>query len=347
MLKYVFLFSCALGFSAAQAVDITGAGSTAAAPLYAKWQQAYTRKTGNKLVYEAIGSSGGIKKIKENASDFGASDAPMSAADLKKFNLLDFPTVISGVVPFVNLPGVREGELHLNADIIAGIYSGKIDKWNDAAISKENPRLTLPNLRILPLARADGSGTTFTLTDYLSRVNPEWKKQYGSNFTIAWHADVKVIKGTNDLVATVKKTPGAIGYAEYAYVVENSLNYAQLKNHDGQYVHPNALSFKAALTNSGWKNTGNFEEMLTDKPGSGSWPITGATYIYVPRVSSQPERTAAVMQFFTWAFMEGDELANSLDYIRLPDNVQARVVHEMSSVVDTKGNRLSVPIFVK
>jgi phosphate transport system substrate-binding protein len=347
MLKHAVLFFCALAVSAVQATDIAGAGSTAAAPLYTKWQQAYAKKTGNKLAYEAIGSSGGIKKIKENASDFGASDAPMSAADLKKFNLLDFPTVISGVVPFVNLPGVKDGELHLSADLIAAIYSGKIEKWSDAAIARENPKLTLPNLRILPLARADGSGTTFTFTDYLSRVNPEWKKQYGSNFSIAWHADVKTVKGSDDLVATLKKTAGAIGYAEYAYVVENSLNYVQLKNRDGQYVRPNALSFKSALANSGWKNTGNFEEMLTDKPGPGSWPITGATYVYVPRITSQPERTAAVIQFFTWAFMEGDELANSLDYIRLPDNVQARVVHEMSSVVDAKGNRLPVPIFVK
>jgi len=197
------------------------------------------------------------------------------------------------------------------------------------------------------LARADGSGTTFTLTDYFSRVSPEWKKQYGNNFTIDWHADIKTIKGTNDLVAMLKKTPGAIGYAEYAYVVENKLNYAQLKNRDGQYVQPNAQSFKAALANSNWKNSGNFEEMLTDKPGSGSWPVTGATYVYVPRVTSQPERTAAVIKFFTWAFMEGDELADSLDYIRLPDNVQARVVHEMGSVVDARGNRLSIPVFVK
>jgi len=241
MLKYVALFFCAFGFSAAQAIDINGAGSTAAAPLYLKWQQAYTKKTGNKVNYEAIGSSGGIKKIKESSTDFGASDAPMSAADLKKFNLLDFPTVISGVVPIINLPGVKEGELRLTGDLVIGMYSGKIEKWNDPAIAKENPKLALPNLRIVPLARADGSGTTFTLTDYFSRVNPEWKQQYGSNFTIAWHADVKTIKGSTDLVALLKKTPGAIGYAEYAYVIENSLNYAQLKNRDGQYVQPNAM----------------------------------------------------------------------------------------------------------
>jgi phosphate transport system substrate-binding protein len=347
MLKYLFVLSCALSLSVSHATDINGAGSTAAAPLYLKWDAAYNKKTGNKLAYELIGSSAGIKKIKENATDFGASDAPMSAADLKKSNLLDFPTVISGVVPVINLPGIKDGELRLTAEALVGIYLGKIEKWNDAVITRENPKLTLPNLRIVPLARADGSGTTFTLTDYFSAVNPEWKQQYGRNFSITWQASIKALKGTSELVAALKKTPGAIGYAESAYAIENNLNYAQMKNRDGQFVRPDANSFSSALANSSWKTTGNFEEMLTDKPGSGSWPITGATYIYVPRVTSQPERTKAVIQFFTWAFLEGDTIANSLDYVRLPDNVQARVVHEMSNVVDAKGNQLAMPVFMK
>ncbi|HWX04087.1 phosphate ABC transporter substrate-binding protein PstS [Collimonas sp.] len=351
MLKYLFVLSCtvALGVShvTAHATDINGAGSTAAAPLYLKWDAAYNKKTGNKLAYELIGSSAGIKKIKEGTTDFGASDAPMSLADLKKSNLLDFPTVISGVVPIINLPGIKDGELRLTAEAITGIYLGKIDKWNDAVIARDNPKLTLPNLRIVPLARADGSGTTYTLTDYFSAVSPEWKQQYGRNFSIAWPADIKTMKGTGDLVAALKKTPGAIAYAEYAYVIENNLNYAQMKNRDGQYVRPDANSFNSALANSSWKTTGNFEEMLTDKPGSGSWPITGATYVYVPRVTSKPEQTKAVIQFFTWAFMEGDTIANSLDYVRLPDNVQARVVHEMGNVVDAKGKQLAMPVFLK
>lgn len=351
MLKYLFVFSCtlALGVShvTAHATDINGAGSTAAAPLYLKWDAAYNKKTGNKLAYELIGSSAGIKKIKEGTTDFGASDAPMSLADLKKSNLLDFPTVISGVVPIINLPGIKDGELRLTAEAITGIYLGKIDKWNDAVIARDNPRLTLPNLRIVPLARADGSGTTYTLTDYFSAVSPEWKQQYGRNFSIAWQAEIKALKGSNDLVAALKKTPGAIGYAEFAYVIENNLNYAQMKNRDGQYVRPDANSFSSALANSSWKTTGNFEEMLTDKPGSGSWPITGATYVYVPRVTSKPEQTKAVIQFFTWAFMEGDTIANSLDYVRLPDNVQARVVHEMGNVVDASGKQLAMPVFLK
>lgn len=351
MLKYLFVLSCTLGLSVSQltahAADINGAGSTAAAPLYLKWDAAYNKKTGNKLAYELIGSAAGIKKIKEGTTDFGASDAPMSMADLKKSNLLAFPTVISGVVPIINLPGIKEGELRLTAEAITGIYLGKIDKWNDAVIARDNPKLTLPNMRIVPLARADGSGTTYTLTDYFSAVSPEWKQQFGRNFSIAWPADVKAHKGSSELVAALKKTPGAIGYAEFAYVIENNLNYAQMKNRDGQFVRPDADSFSSALANSSWKTTGNFEEMLTDKPGSGSWPITGSTYVYVPRVTAKPEQTKAVIQFFTWAFMEGDTLANSLDYVRLPDNVQARVVHEMGNVVDAKGKPLAMPVFLK
>ncbi len=337
-------FLCASAPLSFAAGDITGAGSTAAAPLYIKWKAAYTSKIGNKVEYQSVGSSAGIKKMKENSVDFAASDAPMSLEELKKINMLAFPTVISGVVPFVNLPGVRVGELRLSAETLVGIYSGKITKWNDALIEKENPQLHLPNLAVVPLVRADGSGTTFTFSDYLSRVSPEWKQKFGTNFTIAWPANVVAAKGSSGMVDVLKKTPGSIGYTEYAYIIENSLNYVQLKNHDGLYVKPNAASFRVALANSSWTKTGQFEEMLTDKAGAGSWPITGSTYIYVPRVTNQPERTASVLQFFTWAFMNGDLIADSLDFIRLPDLVQARVVHEIGSVVDTHGNKLHVEI---
>jgi phosphate transport system substrate-binding protein len=347
MMKYAALVLCLFSAGTSNALEITGAGSTAAAPLYVKWQDAYSKKTGIKLSYQSIGSSGGIKKIAEGAVDFGASDAPMSAADLQKKNLLNFPTVISGVVPFINVPGIKAGELRLTGDILTGIYAGKITKWNDAVIAQENPKLTLPNQAIVPIARADGSGTTFTLTDYFSRVSPEWKQKFGANFTIAWPSTVLAINGSNDLVATLKKTPGAIGYAEYAYVIENNLNYTLLKNRDGRFVKPDATSFKAALAKSGWEKTGNFEEMLTDKPGSDSWPITGGTYVFIPRVTAKPEQTTETVKFFTWAFISGDEIANSLDYIRLPDRVQARVFHEISSVVDTKGNRLAISINIK
>lgn len=346
-MKNVILFVCLLGMGAAHAQEINGAGSSAAAPLYLKWQEAYAKKTNIKIAYQSVGSSAGIRKITENSADFGASDAPLSAADLKKHNLMDFPTAISGVVPFVNLPGIKTGALHLTADLLVGIYSGKIVKWNDPAIAQENPKLALPNQSIVPIARADGSGTTFTLTDYFSRVNPEWKQKFGTSFTINWPAGIIAVKGSEDLVATLKKTAGAIGYAEYAYVIENNLNYAWLKNRDGKYVQPNAASFQSALANSGWEKTGNFEEMLTDKAGPGSWPITGGTYVIVPNVTAHPERTTAVTAFFTWAFMEGDAIANSLDYIRLPDRVQARVVHEIGSIMNTKGLTLAIPMRLK
>jgi phosphate transport system substrate-binding protein len=344
MLKQIVFLACALNIGASFALEINGAGSTAAAPLYTEWKEAYAKKNTIQLSYQSIGSSAGIKKIKEKSVDFGASDAPMSVADLKKFNLLGFPTVISGVVPFVNLPGIKPGELRLTAELIVGIYSGKIVKWNDAAIVKENPKLALPNKAIVPLARADGSGTTYTLADYFSRISPEWKQQFGTDFTIAWPPAVITINGSNDLIATLKKSPGAIGYVEHAYVIENDLSYVQLKNRDGKYVKPDAGSFRAAVAQSGWQKSGNFEEMLTDQAGSGSWPITAGTYVFVPRVTSQPERTTAVLQFFTWAFMHGNGIADSMDYISLPDRVQARVFHEISSVADTQGRKLSIPI---
>ena len=338
---------CLFGIAAAQAGDISGAGSTAAAPLYTKWQDAYAKKTGVQSSYQGVGSSEGIKRIISGAVDFGASDAPMSAADLKKNNLLVFPTVILGVVPFVNLPGVKAGELRLTADVLTGIYAGKITKWNDAAIVQENPQLSLPNLAIVPLARADGSGTTFTLTDYFSRVSPEWKQKFGTGFAITWPSNVVAIKGSAGLVAELKKTHGSIGYAEYAYAIEHKLNTTQLKNRDGHFVKPDAHSFKAALAQSGWEKTGDFQEMLTDKRGAASWPITGSTYVLIPKVTSKPQQTAEAIKFFTWSFMNGDEIANSLDYVRLPDRVQARVYVEISSVADTTGKSLAVPINVQ
>ena len=344
MLKILVVLVCALTAISSHAEDITGAGSTAAAPLYSKWEQAYAKKSDLKLSYESIGSSGGIKKIKENAVGFGASDAPMSSAELKASNLMDFPTVISGVVPFYNLPGIKPGELRLTPEILVGIYMGDILKWDDPAIVKANPDLNLPKQAIIPYARLDGSGTTFTLTDYFTRVSPKWKDKFGTDFKIAWPSNVTQIKGSNDIVATLKKTPYSMGYTEYAYIIENNLSFAQLKNRDGVFVKPSAVSFRAALAKSGWGKTGNFEEMLTDKSGSGSWPITGGTYILVPRVTKEPQRTAAALKFFTWAFIHGDEIANSLDYIRLPDAVQGRVYHEISSIEDTQGNQLVVSI---
>jgi phosphate transport system substrate-binding protein len=350
MKKTISLLACLLGIALSpslHAEGIVGAGSTAAAPLYTKWQEAYAKKTGAQSSYQAVGSSEGVKRIVAGAVDFGASDAPMSAWDLKKNNLMVFPTVILGVVPFVNLAGIKAGELHLTGDLLVGIYSGRITKWNDPAIVQENAHLSLPNQAIVPLARADGSGTTFTLTDYFSRVSAEWKQKFGTAFSIAWPSTIVTVKGSAGLIADLKKTPGAIGYAEYAYVIENKLNYAMLKNRDGRYVKPEARSFKAALAQSGWEKTGDFLEMLTDKPGAASWPITGGTYVMMPKVTSKPQQTAEAIRFFTWSFMSGDDIANSLDYVRLPDRVQARVFQELSGVTDASGKRLAISINVQ
>ncbi|MEC5217885.1 phosphate transport system substrate-binding protein [Actimicrobium sp. GrIS 1.19] len=346
MFKRLFFLACALLAGVGHAAEINGAGSRAAALLYTKWAAEYGKKTGITLAYQGIGSNSGIKKIKDAAVDFGACDAPMSVAELKAANLMDFPTVISGVVPFVNLPGVARGELRLTPDILTGIYTGVILRWDAAAIVAANPTLTLPKIAIVPIGRSDGSGTTFTLTDFLTKVSPQWKQKFGTNSIIPWPSNVVAVNGSGEVVATTKKTVGAIGYADYAYVVEFDLNYVQLKNHDGAFVRPNANSFRAALAQSGWGKTGNFEEMLTDKPGPGSWPITAGTYVVVPRVTAQPERTAAALQFFVWAFLKGDEIANGLVYVRLPDRVQGRVFHEISSVVDSKGQRLPISLYV-
>jgi phosphate transport system substrate-binding protein len=350
MNTFTTILVCLFGIAASATVhsaDFTGAGSTAAAPLYTKWQDAYMKKAGVHATYQAVGSSEGIKRIIDGAVEFGASDAPMSAADLKKHNLVVFPTVIVGVVPFVNLPGIKPGDLHLTGEILAGIYTGRITKWNDPAIVQENRRLNLPSQAIVPLARADGSGTTFTLTDYLSRISADWKQNYGAAFSIAWPQNVVAVKGSSSLIAELRKTPGAIGYAEYAYVIENRLSYVTLKNRDGRYVKPEAHSFRAALAQSGWEKSGDFLEMLTDKPGPASWPITGSTYVILPKATTKPQATAEVVRFFTWSFMHGDDIADSLDYVRLPDRVQARAFQEISSVTDAGGKRLPIEIDLK
>jgi phosphate transport system substrate-binding protein len=347
MKKTISFLICLLGIAPSLAANITGAGSTAAAPLYTKWQDAYMKKAGVQSSYQAVGSSEGIKRITAGSADFGASDAPLTPAELKKNNLMMFPTVILGIVPFVNVQGIKAGELRLTGEILAKIYSGRIAKWNDPAIAQENPQLALPNQAIVPVARTDGSGTTFTLTEYFNRASSEWRQKFGAGFTVAWPSGVVGIKGTSDLISHVKKTPGAIGYAEYAYVIENKLHYVQLKNREGHYVKPNAYSFRAALAQSSWERTGDFQEMLVDKPGAASWPITGGTYVLVPKVTTKPQQTTEVLKFFTWSFMAGDDIANSLDYVRLPDLVQARVFQGISDIIDTSGKRLSIPINVK
>lgn len=337
----VFMSALALCLSApASAVEITGAGSSAAKPLYTKWADAYGRSVDATLNYQPIGSSAGIKKIKERAVDFGASDVALSADDLKKDKLICFPSAISGVVPVFNLPGVRAGELRLTGEVLAGIFASKITKWNDPAIAASNPGLALPKTAIVTVARQDGSGTTYNFSDYLSKVSPMWKDSFGRNFTIGWPHEIVQVKGSDGVVTAVKQTAGAIGYVDYNYVVQDKLAYVKLRNRDGNFVTPTAEGFSAALSNSTWKAKAGFEEMLTDKPGSHSWPITMGTFVIVPQAASNPQRMIATLKFFTWAFMHGDRIVTGMDFVQLPDRIQARIYNEMTRITDQNGTPL-------
>lgn len=321
----------------AAADDISGAGSSAAKSLYAKWAEAYKIK----LNYQSSSSADGIRQIKARSVDFGATDVAPDAAELKKEALILFPSAISGVVPFVNLPKVREGELKLTGEVLADIFAHKISKWNDPAIAALNPGLDLPKTAITTVARQDGSGTTYNFTDYLSMASSTWKSGYGKKMSIKWPADTVQVKSSGDLVAAVRQTAGAIGYVDHKYVTADKLTFVQLKNHDGKYVSPGSKGFEAALNNSPWRSGGSFEESLANRPGSQSWPITAGTFILLPQSTKNQSHTIAMLKFFSWAFIKGDHLAEGADFVSLPDSVQARVYGEMLKIKDDKGNPLN------
>ncbi|MFZ6870718.1 phosphate ABC transporter substrate-binding protein PstS [Undibacterium sp. Di27W] len=321
--------------------DVQGSGSSAAAPLYQKWADAYSKNGGPTIAYQASGSSAGIKKIKENTVEFGASDAAMSQAELKKEKLIQFPSAISGVVPVINLPGIKTADLRLTGEVLANIFSGDITVWNDAAITALNPGLRLPNKNIEVIVRQDGSGTTYNFSDYLSKVSKNWQAKFGKSLTIVWNTRLTQVKGSSSIASTVKKTPYSISYIDYNYVSQEKLDFALLQNRDGKFIAPSAEAFSAALTNSSWKTDANFEEMLTDKPGAKSWPITMGTFIVMQQRAKDVQQTTATMQFFTWAFMRGDRYVNSVDFVRLPDSLQARIFKEMTTVTDKKGEVLN------
>lgn len=322
------------------AATTTGAGSSAAAPLYNKWAEAYSKKTGLTLDYEAAGSSAGIKQIKARTVDFGASDVAMTVTDLAHEKLIQFPSAISGVVPVINLPNIKMGELRLDGDTLAEIFARHISFWDDVAIVKLNPGLRLPHKNIAVIVRQDGSGTTYNFTDYLSKISPIWKASYGKNFTIKWHTDLAQVKGSSAIAASIGSTAYSISYIDYNYVLKDKLNFAAMKNRDGKFVQPSASAFESALNNSGWKTSGRFEEMLTDRPGLNSWPITMGTFVIVGAIANKPEKTIAVLKFFTWGFMNGDYLVNTVDLVRLPDSIQARIYKEMTMVTDLSGKPL-------
>ena len=318
---------CTLGLSAsllaagtAYATDLTGAGATFPYPIYAKWAEAYKAKTNVGLNYQSIGSGGGIKQIEAKTVDFGATDAPLTSDELSKNNLSQFPAVMGGIVAVVNINGVEPGKLKLTGDTLAQIYLGKITKWSDPKIAAENKGVKLPDDNITVVYRADGSGTTFIFTNYLSKVSADWKSKVGEGKSVQWPVGTGG-KGNEGVDSYVQRIKGSIGYTEYAYAKQNKMNYTLLKNHEGQFPKPDDDSFKAAASYAHWDSKNGFYEILTDEPGKESWPITGATFILVQKVQDKPETGLEVLKFFDWAFVSGGKLATDLDYVPLPEKL--------------------------
>ena len=309
----------AVGISA-QAVDITGAGATFPYPIYAKWAEAYKAKTGVGMNYQSIGSGGGIAQIKAKTVDFGASDMPLKPEDLQAAGLTQFPAIIGGVVPIINLEGVAPGAMRLTGPVLADLYLGKIKTWNDKAIADLNPGLKLPADPITVVRRSDGSGTSFIWTDYLSKMSPEWKQKVGAGTAVAWPEGVGG-KGNEGVAAYVQRIKGSIGYVEYAYAKKNKMTYTQVQNKDGQFVAPDDATFQAAAAYADWKGAPGFYQILTDQPGKTSWPITGASFILMHVKQDKPETGAEVLKFFDWALHNGQKMAAELDYVPMPEAV--------------------------
>jgi phosphate transport system substrate-binding protein len=325
----------------AAVTEISGAGATFPYPVYAKWAAAYQKETGVKLNYQSIGSGGGIKQIKAKTVDFGASDAPLKAEDLDKSGLMQFPMVMGGVVPVVNLPGIGANKLHLSNDLLADIYLGKITKWNDKRIKAENKGLRLPGKAITVVHRADGSGTTWIFTNFLSKVSKEWQEKVGNDKSVAWPVGIGG-KGNEGVASYVERVKGSIGYVEYAYALQNKMASVKLRNHQGQYVAPTSASFQAAAANADWTNAPGFFMVLTDQPGKASWPITGASFILVYKQQEKPEVGKAVLTFFDWAYHNGGAMAESLDYVPMPASVVKLV--EKTWAQEVKGSD-GAPVF--
>ena len=303
--------------SSALAVDLTGAGATFPYPIYAKWAEAYKAKTGVGLNYQPIGSGGGIAQIKAKTVTFGASDKPLSPGDLEASGLTQFPTVIGGVVPVVNIPGIKAGELVLDGKTLADICIGNVKYWDDAAIKKLNPGVNLPHLAIVGVHRSDGSGTNFIFTDYLSKKSPQWAQQVGAATSVDWPTGVGA-KGNEGVAENVRQANGSLGYVEYAYAKQNHLAFVRMINRDGVPTEPTAAAFQAASAKTDWAHAPGFYVVLTDQAGHDAWPIAGATFIIVYKNPADPNAQKEALKFFKWAYENGDSLAESLDYVALP-----------------------------
>ena len=319
----------AAGIAGAQ--EVTGAGASFPAPLYSKWAADYNKATGVKINYQSVGSGAGMRQIEAKTVDFGASDAPLKDDELAKKGLVQFPTVIGGVIPVVNIKGIAPGQLKLNGQVLGDIYLGKITKWNDPAIKALNGSLALPDAAIAPVRRADGSGTSFLFTNYLSKVNAEWKAKVGEGTAVNWPTGAGG-KGNEGVAAFVGRLPNSIGYVEYAYVKQNKMTFAQLQNAAGQFVNPDDNAFKAAAAGADWSKT--FYQVLTNQAGAQSWPITGATFIMMQKTQDKPAQAAAALKFFDWAYKNGDKTADDLDYVPMPPAVKAQIVKSWADIKD-------------
>jgi phosphate transport system substrate-binding protein len=325
-------FTAAVGMATAVlAVDISGAGATFPFPIYAKWASAYKGVSGNGLNYQSIGSGGGIKQIESKTVTFGASDMPLSVQELNRYGLVQFPTVIGGVVPVVNVRGITPGQMVLDGPTLADIYLGKISKWNDPSIKKLNPMLNLPDQVITTIHRSDGSGTVFIFTNYLSKVSKEWNDRVKYATAVDWPVGIGA-KGNEGVAGNVAQTAGGIGFVEYAYAKQNNLAYTKMINRDGKLVSPVAASFGAAAAGATWDPANGFGTVLTDQAGANTWPIAGATFVLVYKQPQDSAATKEALKFFQWAYKNGDQMASGLDYVPFPDAVKQRIMASWNQV---------------
>jgi phosphate transport system substrate-binding protein len=325
----------------ASAADITGAGSTFVYPVLAKWADVYRKETGVGLNYQSIGSGGGIKQITNKTVTFGATDMPLMHDDIAKNNFVQFPVINGSVVPILNVPGIKPGELTLDGPTIAKIFLGEITQWNDPAIAKLNPGVTLPNIAIAVVHRSDGSGTTFIWTNYLSKVSPEWKEKVGENTAVEWPVGIGA-KGSEGVSNNAAQTQGSLGYVEYAYAKQNNLTYAKMINHAGKTVAPTAESFQSAAAGAVWTSAPDFRVIMTDAPGDKSWPVAGSTFILMQTVPQDTIASAEALKFFDWGYKHGQQMAADLDYVPMPDSVVALIEKTWKDRIKTSDGK---PIF--
>ena len=334
------LRSAAAGFAltvisaTSMAQDVTGAGATFPAPLYAKWADAYNKATNVRINYQSVGSGAGLRQIRGKTVDFGASDMPLTDAELAKDGLMQFPTVIGGVVPVLNVKGITAGQVKMTGQLLGDIYLGKITKWNDPALTALNPGVPLPDSAIAVVRRADGSGTTFIFSNYLSKVNAEWKSKVGEGTAVNWPTGAGG-KGNEGVAAFVQRLPNSLGYVEYSYAKSNKMSHVLMRNQAGSFVAPDDVAFKAAAASADWAKS--FYQILTDQPGKDSWPITGATFIMMHKAQDKPVQATNSLKFFDWAYATGDKMATELEYVPLPESVKALSRKAWGDIKDASG----------